>query len=149
MVRLSLFGREGSGTHVFKSLVRAQSNVLVVEWWGSPCFFQNNNHSIVRFWRVPPLFEPTQWNVHAATLQGESRTNSMSEVLFTSWSSTSKYLEINRMLKSRHCKSYWWFTSAGTWRELRVCMLNCSLGWKTYVKTGLKAGNLLQNFWGL
>ena len=32
--------------------------------------YQNNDHPVVRFRRVPPLFEPAKWNVHAATLQG-------------------------------------------------------------------------------
>ena len=42
---------------------------------------QNNDHPVVRFRRVPPLFEPAKWNVHAATLQGEPRTNNRSEGL--------------------------------------------------------------------
>ena len=40
---------------------------------------QNNDHPVVRFRCVPPLFEPAKWNVYAASLQGEPRTNSMSE----------------------------------------------------------------------
>ena len=40
---------------------------------------QNNDNAVVRFRRVPPLFDPAKWNVHDATLQGEPRTNNVSE----------------------------------------------------------------------
>ena len=40
---------------------------------------QNNDNAVVRFRRVPPLFDQAKWNVHDATLQGEPRTNNVSE----------------------------------------------------------------------
>ena len=43
-------------------------------------------------------------------------------IVFTSWSSTSRYLEINRMLKSRSRKSYWCSALAGMWFKPNVCM---------------------------